>query len=57
MVIALAANKADMETNREVSEAEALEYAKDNDLIYMETSSWLGLNVKNVFKALGGLSF
>ncbi|KAM8717499.1 hypothetical protein ACLKA7_004228 [Drosophila subpalustris] len=52
MLIALAANKADMETNRTVSKAEGLEYAKDNDLIYMETSSWMGLNVKNIFKAL-----
>jgi len=56
MVIVLTGNKADMEENRTVSEKEADEYAKDFNVLYIETSSLKLMNVKNLFKALGGFA-
>jgi Ras-related protein Rab-5C len=49
VVIALAGNKADMETKRKVQTEEAQQYAKDSDIIYMETSAKTSLNVRNLF--------
>lgn len=49
VVIALAGNKADMESKRKVQTEEAQQYAKDNDIIYMETSAKTSLNVKKLF--------
>lgn len=49
VVIALAGNKADMENKRKVQTEEAQQYAKENDIIHMETSAKTALNVKNLF--------
>jgi len=49
VVIALAGNKADMEAKRKVQTEEAQQYAKDNDIIYLETSAKTSLNVKKLF--------
>lgn len=49
VVIALAGNKADMEAKRKVQTEEAQQYAKENEIIYMETSAKTSLNVKNLF--------
>ena len=49
VVIALAGNKADMESKRKVQTEEAQQYAQDNDIIYMETSAKTSLNVKKLF--------
>lgn len=49
VVIALAGNKADMESKRKVQPEEAQQYALDSDIIYMETSAKTALNVRNLF--------
>ena len=49
VVIALAGNKADMEAKRKVQTEEAQQYAKENEIIYMETSAKTALNVRNLF--------
>lgn len=49
VVIALAGNKADMESKRKVQTEEAQQYAQDSDIIYMETSAKTALNVRNLF--------
>ena len=49
VVIALAGNKADMEAKRKVQTEEAQQYAKDSEIIYMETSAKTALNVRNLF--------
>jgi len=56
IVIALAGNKVDMNINRKVSLTEAEKYGSDNNLIFMETSSVTGQNVKLTFKALGEIA-
>ena len=38
-----------MEAKRKVQTEEAQQYAKDNDVIYMETSAKTSLNVKKLF--------
>ena len=48
-VIALAANKADLEGKRKVSKEEGDEYAGSNDIIHMQTSAKTGMNIKNLF--------
>ncbi len=53
VVIALAGNKADMESKRKVQTEEAQQYAVDNDIIHMETSAKTSLNVKNLFVEIG----
>ena len=53
VVIALAGNKADMESKRKVQTEEAQQYALDNDIIYLETSAKTSLNVKELFIAIG----
>ena len=53
VVIALAGNKADMEAKRKVQTEEAQQYAKENEIIYMETSAKTSLNVKNLFVEIG----
>lgn len=53
VVIALAGNKADMESKRKVQTEEAQQYALDNDIIYLETSAKTSLNVKELFVAIG----
>lgn len=49
VVIALAGNKADMESKRKVQAEEAQQYAKDSEIIYMETSAKTSHNVRNLF--------
>lgn len=53
VVIALAGNKADMESKRKVQTEEAQQYALDSDIIYMETSAKTALNVRNLFVEIG----
>lgn len=53
VVIALAGNKADMESKRKVQTEEAQQYARDNDIIYLETSAKTSLNVKKLFLEVG----
>jgi GTPase SAR1 family protein len=57
VVIALAGNKADMEAKRKVQTEEAQQYAKENEIIYMETSAKTSLNVKNLFVEIGIIHF
>lgn len=53
VVIALAGNKADLESKRKVQTEEAQQYASDNDIIFMETSAKTALNVRNLFVEIG----
>ncbi|KAI8066252.1 ras family-domain-containing protein [Gilbertella persicaria] len=49
LVIALVGNKTDLDQERVVSEQEADAYAKDTQLLYVETSARLGTNIDHVF--------
>ncbi len=49
VVIALAGNKCDQESKRRVETEEAAQYAKENDIIFMETSAKENINVRNLF--------
>ena len=42
-----------MPGKRSVDAEEAKEYAKENNIIYMDTSAKTGLNVKEIFVAIG----
>ena len=48
-VIVLIGNKVDMEEQRDVSYEEAAAFAKENDLIFLETSAKSGQNVEETF--------
>ncbi|XP_065199476.1 ras-related protein Rab-4B-like [Planococcus citri] len=48
-VILLVGNKKDLENEREVSILEAEQYARENELIYLETSAKSGENVEEAF--------
>ena len=50
-VIFLVGNKIDLE-NREVSNEEAVNYAKMKDILYFETSARTGFGIKEVFQQL-----
>lgn len=50
MTIWLVGNKADLDSQREVSQAEAEEYAEARGLPYIETSAKAGLNVDKCFE-------
>jgi len=52
IVIALAGNKLDLADKRMVEQAEALAYAEENGLLYMETSAKTAANVEELFKAI-----
>merc|ERR1712010_409352 len=52
IVTALAGNKCDLASKRKVEASEASEYAKDNGLLFMETSAKTALNVEELFKAI-----
>lgn len=52
-MIALAGNKADMESKRKVQTEEAQQYAQENEIIFMETSAKTSLNVRNLFVEIG----
>lgn len=53
VVIALAGNKADMESKRKVQTEEAQQYAQENDIIFLETSAKTALNVRSLFVEIG----
>jgi len=53
VVIALAGNKADMESDRKVQTEEAQEYARESDIIFMETSAKTSMNVTELFIEIG----
>ena len=53
VVIALAGNKSDMESNRKVQTEEAQQYAQETGIIFMETSAKSSLNIKNLFIEIG----
>ena len=48
-VLVLVCNKIDMYDKREVSKNEGLKLAKDNDMIYIETSAKTNTNVDEIF--------
>ncbi len=52
VVIALAGNKADMESKRKVQTEEAQAYATENNIIYLETSAKTSENVRNLFNEI-----
>ncbi|KAH8352029.1 hypothetical protein KR084_001377 [Drosophila pseudotakahashii] len=56
IVIALAGNKADLSNIRVVEFDEAKQYAEENGLLFMETSAKTGMNVNDIFLAIGRLS-
>ena len=49
VVVALAANKCDLEQYRVVSAHEGQAYARENELAYLETSAKTAFNVKELF--------
>ena len=53
VIIALAANKCDLDQYRVVSQQEGKAYAKDNGMIYFETSAKNNTNVCRMFTELG----
>jgi len=53
VVIALAGNKADMESKRKVQTEEAQLYAQENEIIFLETSAKTSVNVRNLFIEIG----
>jgi len=52
MVIALAGNKADLSSNREVTEEDARAYASEQGLLFLETSAKSNYNVTELFEAV-----
>mmetsp|Transcript_8405 Transcript_8405/g.14868 ORF Transcript_8405/g.14868 Transcript_8405/m.14868 type:complete len:193 (-) Transcript_8405:235-813(-) len=52
MVIALAGNKADLSSSREVEEEEAQKYATENGLLFMETSAKSNFNISELFETI-----
>jgi len=53
VVIALAANKCDLDQYRLVSQQEGQAYARENDMPYFETSAKTAHNVRRMFVDLG----
>ncbi|KAK9060761.1 hypothetical protein SSX86_021467 [Deinandra increscens subsp. villosa] len=53
LVIVLVANKADLNTNREVGIEEGKRYAKENGLQYFETSAKTAENIHELFYEIG----
>ncbi|XP_060973655.1 ras-related protein RHN1 isoform X2 [Cannabis sativa] len=49
MVMALVANKSDLESNREVDAEEGEEFAQENGMFYMETSARTADNINELF--------
>lgn len=52
IVIALAGNKADLNSKRVVETEVAQAYADENQLIFMETSAKTAMNVNDIFFAI-----
>ena len=53
VVIALAGNKLDLDSKREVWERDAREYATQNNCLFFECSAKTGENVADIFLAIG----
>lgn len=53
IVIALVGNKSDLSDDRQVTEEEAIAYAEENSLLYMESSAKTGSNVSEIFTEIG----
>jgi GTPase SAR1 family protein len=53
VMIALVGNKIDLEQDRQVLVDEIKEYVAEKDLIYIETSARLGININHVFNEIG----
>ena len=52
VVIALAGNKADLDSRRKVDYEEAHQYAEENAILHLETSAKTAVNVKQLFVAI-----
>jgi len=52
VVIAIAGNKLDLESERKVSKVEAEDYAKSCDCLYGEISARTGVNIRDIFTAI-----
>merc|ERR1719146_205852 len=52
VVIALAGNKADLDSRRKVDYEEAHSYAEENGILHLETSAKTAVNVKQLFVAI-----
>ena len=52
VTIIIAGNKCDLKEKRQVSEAEGRDFARDNNLLWMETSAKSGTNVDKLFITL-----
>ena len=50
--LALAGNKSDLIDSREISRAEAEEFAQQHNMIYLETSAETGENIETIFQRL-----
>ena len=53
MIIALVANKVDLDSQRVVSREEAEKFARENKLLYLETSAKTAFNVNETFLRTG----
>lgn len=54
--MALVGNKIDFAHRRAVSFKEAEDFARENEMLFMETSAKTGINVADIFLAVGRLS-
>ncbi len=52
IVIAIAGNKVDLDSKREVYSSDAQAYAKENGCIFFETSAKTGENINKIFEAV-----
>jgi len=50
--IVMIGNRTDLDYDREVTKEEAKEYAQQSNVVFIETSAKLGINVKHAFQLL-----